>query len=912
MIKGIGSRIAWGSLLLVAVSAASCKFESAAVPTTQLVVDIDAEPGVRSKLDELRVLVASARHRDNLEEREPTFEESLRPGSDPEAPVWPVRIVLTPKSGDARRVFELSATAVDAAGEQVAQARVITGYVSHQIHYVKVVIEDDCIGISCDELDTCKVGGCTPAFVEPRDLPLLPGLDADAAVDAGDGAPPPDAAPEAGLDGGGMDGAIDSGMDTGPAEDPCTRVDHGGCDPLVVCQTIDGIPTCGQCPNGYVDVNGNGSRCEDIDECKLPDKGGCDTSHGQCTNTPGGHDCSCEAGYHGDGRDCTVNVPCSNDPTVCDVLATCQDIQGEKVCQCKLGYEGDGGRCTNIDECTRNLDDCPVHAACADTEGSFTCTCDAGYAKPVSGANQCNDIDECLANTDNCDDVPNACRNTDGGFMCQCPAGYSGTGVGDTCVDVNECTLNLDNCDANPDACVNDVGSFHCTCPPGYSGLGVGNTCSNINQCATDMDDCAAAPAVCVDDTGFPGFHCTCPVAIYTGAGTIADPCVDVNECVPPGVNNCNANATCANTAGSYTCTCGMGYMSAGSMPGRGVGGCVNINECTSGASDCNGNAMCTDTVGSFTCTCNAPGYVGAGATPGHGPGGCTEVDECTPPGMNDCNANATCANTPAGSFTCTCSSPGYVGAGAKPGHGPGGCTDVNECVPPGVNNCNANAACTNAPAGDYTCTCGAGFTAAGSPPGRGPTGCADTNGCTGSPCLNGGTCADIPAPGSGHTCMCPCGFSGASCETMATRSNVGAVTLPETTALDAQTAYAVQITLTADAKLVGLGIGNGSGLGTVSMALYADSGSSPAGARLAVVGPSAVSGTFPVAGCTVLSAGTYWVAVLSDQQLTVGQEMVNVVPRYKQAAATELGVSFGSATADPGAILALYAITIP
>jgi hypothetical protein len=120
-----------------------------------------------------------------------------------------------------------------------------------------------------------------------------------------------------------------------------------------------------------------------------------------------------------------------------------------------------------------------------------------------------------------------------------------------------------------------------------------------------------------------------------------------------------------------------------------------------------------------------------------------------------------------------------------------------------------------------------------------------------------------------------------------------------------------VQITLAAPATLVGLGIGNGSGLGTVRMALYADVGSSPAGARLAVVGPSAFSGTFPV-GCTPLAAGTYWVAVLSDQDLTVGQEMVNVVSRYKQAAAPELGTSFGSATADPGAILALYAITIP
>ena len=35
----------------------------------------------------------------------------------------------------------------------------------------------------------------------------------------------------------------------------------------------------------------------------------------------------------------------------------------------------------------------------------------------------------------------------------------------------------------------------------------------------------------------------------------------DVNECV---TSPCDANAACANTAGSYTCTCNSGYTGNG------------------------------------------------------------------------------------------------------------------------------------------------------------------------------------------------------------------------------------------------------------------------------------------------------------------------------------------------------------
>jgi hypothetical protein len=86
-----------------------------------------------------------------------------------------------------------------------------------------------------------------------------------------------------------------------------------------------------------------------------------------------------------------------------------------------------------------------------------------------------------------------------------------------------------------------------------------------------------------------------------------------INEC---SVNNggCDPLTICTNHWGAApTCgACPEGYS------GDGYTGCTDDDECTLGTDNCDINAACTNTPGSFTCACNA-GYSGDGMT-------CTDI----------------------------------------------------------------------------------------------------------------------------------------------------------------------------------------------------------------------------------------------------------------------------------------------
>ncbi len=156
----------------------------------------------------------------------------------------------------------------------------------------------------------------------------------------------------------------------------------------------------------------------------------------------------------------------------------------------------------------------------------------------------------------------------------------------------------------------------------------------------------------------------------------------EIDECALA-IDNCDALASCTDTAAGFDCMCPSGYLGTGQV-------CTDANECQAGSDDCDNNALCTNTEGSFTCACN-DGFTGDGTS-------CTDVDECGN-GAAQCDANAACVNTP-GTFNCVCNE-GFEGDGTM-------CTDTNECVT-GAHDCGDNAFCTNTPSA-FDCACDPGF----------------------------------------------------------------------------------------------------------------------------------------------------------------------------------------------------------
>ena len=79
---------------------------------------------------------------------------------------------------------------------------------------------------------------------------------------------------------------------------------------------------------------------------------GCDKSS-DCTNTEGSYYCTCQPGYHGNGKTCIEINACIGNR--CGPMGLCINLLTHHICECNKGYydsAGDGmGPCLDIDEC---------------------------------------------------------------------------------------------------------------------------------------------------------------------------------------------------------------------------------------------------------------------------------------------------------------------------------------------------------------------------------------------------------------------------------------------------------------------------------------------------------------------------------------------------------------------------------
>lgn len=178
--------------------------------------------------------------------------------------------------------------------------------------------------------------------------------------------------------------------------------------------------------NLYIDIPGSGQTeriyaiglsLPNFNECaaKLDD---CDVN-ANCSDTNDSYNCTCAAGFRGDGRTCTDINECQN--TSCHVNATCTNVPGSYECNCLAGFKGDGAICKDINEC--DTFECHPNATCTNHVGSFLCTCKKEF---VGDGFHCSDYDECQSNPCH----PNAvCENVRGSYKCACLPGYLGNGT---------------------------------------------------------------------------------------------------------------------------------------------------------------------------------------------------------------------------------------------------------------------------------------------------------------------------------------------------------------------------------------------------------------------------------------------------------------------------------------------------
>ncbi|XP_040211860.1 uncharacterized protein LOC120942946 [Rana temporaria] len=143
------------------------------------------------------------------------------------------------------------------------------------------------------------------------------------------------------------------------------------CHPNATCSEFGGYGEC-TCKKGF---SGDGTTCNDIDECQDDYTNNCDYySGGSCVNTIGSYTCNCSRGYKYISEFGCVDIDECADSSLndCDPIAICRNhYYGSYTCTCPDGYYGDGRHC-EVNECQQGTL-CDSNEDCMKYIGSYSC-----------------------------------------------------------------------------------------------------------------------------------------------------------------------------------------------------------------------------------------------------------------------------------------------------------------------------------------------------------------------------------------------------------------------------------------------------------------------------------------------------------------------------------------------------------
>ena len=338
------------------------------------------------------------------------------------------------------------------------------------------------------------------------------------------------------------------------------------CGEKATCVNTLGSFTC-ECDPGY---EGDGITCENINECEptpivvqlcVTEANLCtdetciaavNSLDSFCTETYWDNSCaSCAQGGPGfEGLDCSsVGDACQEVVSIspCSNNGQCTDTEGSYECTCNEGFVGDGVFCENINECESGATKCDEYANCVDTVGGYDCSCAAGYSGDGLTCCEDGDGDGVCTDVDNCPTIANGEQeDSDGdeqGDLCECSEEV-------TCDDDNPCTD--DSCDPasgcvhipNDEPCDDDNVCTSTTCFEG--------TCTvetTIKSCCNEDGDCGLGKQCLEGDNQCAEVQCApCDVDTDCGKGNVCLSFASGTYCaVNCGLDSdvCGAEATC-------------------------------------------------------------------------------------------------------------------------------------------------------------------------------------------------------------------------------------------------------------------------------------------------------------------------------------------------------------------------------